>query len=220
MSSGNLIESRYSRGEEIANSITHGIGTLLSIGGLVVLAVFASLKGNVWHIVSCSIYGATLIFQYLASTLYHSVSKARPKLILRMFDHIAIVLLIAGTYTPFTLVSIHGPWGWSIFGVIWGLAVLGIVLEITPLKRFRIAMVLLYILMGWVVLVAIRPIFLSLEHTGFALLLTGGLAYTLGVVFYVWKKLPYHHAIWHLFVLCGSLLHFFAVLFYVIPLAA
>ncbi len=163
MSSGNSLVNRYSRGEEIANSITHGIGTLLSIGGLVVLAVFASLKGNVWHIVSCSIYGATLIFQYLASTLYHSVTQNKAKLVLRMFDHFAIVLLIAGTYTPFTLVSIHGPWGWSIFGIIWGLAVLGIVLEITPLKRFRIAMVVLYIVMGWVVIVAIRPIFLNLQ---------------------------------------------------------
>lgn len=208
---------RYSKGEEIANGITHGIGAVLSIAGLTILAVFAALKGNAWHVVSCSIYGATLIFQYLMSTLYHSITRVHAKKILRMFDHIAIVLLIAGTYTPFTLVSINGAWGWAIFGTIWGLAVTGIILELTPLKRFRFAMVAMYIVMGWVVIVAIRPIFFNLELNGFVLLLTGGLFYTLGVPFYVWKKLPYHHAIWHIFVLAGSMLHFFAVLFYVIP---
>ena len=209
---------RYTLGEEIANSITHGIGILLSIGGLGVLTAFASVYGTVWHIVSCSIFGFSLIFQYATSTLYHSIQMPRVKPVLRILDHIAIFILIAGTYTPFALVNIRGPWGWSIFGVIWGLALLGIVLEVTSLRRFRAASITLYLLMGWVVLTAIHPMLANVKTGGLILLLIGGLAYTGGVGFYLWRSLPYHHAIWHLFVLTGSILHFFAVLFYVIPL--
>jgi hemolysin III len=209
--------SRYKRGEEIANSITHGIGIVLAIGGLGVLTAFASLYGDAWHIVSCSIFGAALILLYAASTLYHAIQQPAAKSILRILDHSAILVLIAGTYTPITLVNLRGPWGWTLFGVIWGLALLGIVIEATSLRRFRAALIVLYLIMGWAVVAAIRPMLDSIGSGGMKLLLAGGLAYTGGIVFYVWRRLPYNHAIWHLFVLAGSILHFFAILFYVIP---
>ncbi len=210
-------QSRYSKGEEIANSITHGIGILLAIGGLVVLVVFAALYGDVWHIVSCSIFGAALILLYLASTLYHAIQHPEAKSILRIVDHSAILILIAGTYTPITLVSLRGPWGWTLFGIIWGLTVLGIVIETTRLRRFRAAMIALYVIMGWAVVAAVKPMVHHVGPGGLWLLLAGGLAYTGGITFYLWKRLPYHHAIWHLFVLAGSVLHYFAVLLYMIP---
>ncbi|MEJ2415374.1 MAG: hemolysin III family protein [Exilibacterium sp.] len=210
---------RYTRGEEIANSVIHGVGILLAIGGLGVLTAFASIYGDAWHIVSCSVFGFTLIFQYATSTLYHSIQLPSVKPILRILDHVAIFILIAGTYTPFTLVNMRGPWGWSIFGIIWGLALVGIILEITPWRRYRSISISLYLLMGWAALTAIKPMISTVPAGGLTLLFTGGLAYTSGVIFYLWRSLPYNHAIWHLFVLVGSSLHFFAVLFYVIPLA-
>ncbi len=210
---------RYTRGEEIANSVIHGVGILLAIGGLGVLTAFASIYGDAWHIVSCSVFGFTLIFQYATSTLYHSIQLPSVKPILRILDHVAIFILIAGTYTPFTLVNMRGPWGWSIFGIIWGLALVGIILEITPWRRYRSISISLYLLMGWAALTAIKPMISTVPAGGLTLLFTGGLAYTSGVIFYLWRSLPYNHAIWHLFVLAGSSLHFFAVLFYVIPLA-
>lgn len=212
------ISKRYTVREEITNSITHGIGMLLSIAGLVLLATLACRYGDAWHIVSCSIFGTTLILLYTASTLYHSIPHPRAKEILRIIDHSAIFLLIAGTYTPFTLVNLRGHWGWSLFGVIWGLALLGIIFQLTPLRRSKVLSLVLYIGMGWAVVVAAKPLLASVAPQGLLLLAAGGLAYTLGVVFYVWRKLPHHHAIWHIFVLSGSILHFFAVLFYVIPL--
>ncbi len=208
---------RYSKGEEIANSITHGIGMLLAIGGLVVLVVYAALYGNVWHIVSCSIFGGALILLYLASTLYHAVQHPEVKPILRILDHSAILVLIAGTYTPITLVSLRGLWGWTLFGVIWGLAVLGILIETTRLRRFRAGMLWLYVIMGWAVVAAVKPMLHNVGTGGLWLLLAGGLAYTGGITFYLWERLPYNHAIWHLFVLAGSTLHYFAVLLYIIP---
>jgi len=211
--------SSYSLGEEIANSITHGIGALLAIVGLGVLTAFAATRGDAWHVVACSVFGGTLIFSYLASTLYHGIQHATAKQVFRALDHAAIFLLIAGTYTPFTLVSLRGPWGWSLFGVVWGFALLGIVCETTFARRLAILRVAAYIAMGWVVLVAVKPLMASLDPGGLRLLVLGGLAYTGGVVFYAWKKLPYSHAIWHLFVLAGSALHFFAILWYVIPAA-
>nr|WP_245613605.1 hemolysin III family protein [Pelobacter seleniigenes] len=207
----------YSVGEEIANSVTHGIGTLLAILGLVMLVVFASLHGNAWHIVSCSIFGGTLLLLYLSSTLYHSIPSPRVKRLLRVFDHSAIYLLIAGTYTPFTLVNLRGPWGWSLFGIVWGIALLGILLKTTRYAQLRGVSTTLYLIMGWTVIIAIKPMLSVLAPTGFTLLLLGGLAYTFGVIFYAWKRLPYGHAIWHLFVLAGSCFHFFAVFYYVIP---
>jgi hemolysin III len=208
--------SRYSLGEEIANSITHGVGIVLAIAGLAVLAAFASVFGNAWHIVSCSIFGTTLILLYTASTLYHSIQHPRAKMILRRIDHSAIFLLIAGTYTPFTLVSLRGPWGWSLFGVIWGLALIGIVLQVVGRRRRMIASLALYIGMGWTAIVAIQPLLAAVAPAGLALIVLGGLSYTAGVGFYVWRRLPYHHAVWHVFVLAGSMFHFFAVLLYVI----
>lgn len=212
--------SRYTLGEEIANSVIHGVGIVLGIAGLGVLTAFASLYGDAWHIVGCSVFGAALILLYTASTLYHSIPLPRVKAVLRTLDHSAIFVLIAGTYTPFLLVNLRGPWGWSLFGVIWGLALVGIVLRIVRGRRSPLLSVGLYVGMGWAVVAAIEPMLNSVAPGGLLLLLLGGLAYTLGIVFYAWKRLPYHHAIWHVFVLAGSILHFFAILFYVIPLAA
>jgi len=209
--------SLYTLGEEIAHSLTHGVGALLSIAGLATMVTLAALRGNVWHVVSCSIFGATLVFLYTASTLYHSVTHPGAKKVLRVFDHSAIFLLIAGSYTPFTLVSLRGGWGWTLFVVIWGLALIGVVYKVTAKNRFRFLSVLLYLAMGWLVLVAIKPLVTSVPVPGLILLLAGGLSYTLGVIFYAWKRLPYSHAVWHLFVLVGSACHFFAVLLYVIP---
>jgi len=211
---------RYSVGEEIANSITHAVGVVGSIAGLAVLTAFASVFGTAWHIVSCSIYGATQIILYTTSTLYHSIPLPRAKAILRLLDHAAIYLLIAGTYTPFTLVNLRGPWGWSLFGLIWGLALLGIALQGSLIRHRAILTTLPYVAMGWVIVIAIKPLLASVASGGLAFLIGGGLAYTVGSLFYVWRRLPYHHAIWHVFVLAASILHFFAVLFYVIPLAA
>ncbi len=211
--------SRYTVGEEIANSITHGIGILLAIGGLGVLTAFASVYGDRWHVVSCSIYAATMILLYCASTLYHSVQTPRAKRVLQIADHSAIYLLIAGTYTPFSLVSLRGPLGWSLLALVWALAAAGILLEIKAGKRRKAVGTALYLGMGWIIVAAWRPLVVSMGTGGMVLIVLGGLAYSLGVVFYAWKRLPYGHAIWHGFVLTGSVLHFFAILFYVIPLA-
>ena len=216
---GHITLPRYSAGEELANSITHGVGVVLAIAGLAVLTSFASVFGTVWHIVACSIYGATQILLYTASTLYHSIPLPRAKGVLRLCDHAAIFLLIAGTYTPFTLVSLRGPWGWSLFGLVWGLALTGMALQSILIRYKALVTAIPYVAMGWVAIVAIKPLLESVAPGGLVLLVAGGLAYTLGSVFYVWRRLPYHHAIWHLFVLMGSTLHFFAILFYVIPLA-
>ena len=203
--------------EEIANAITHGIGLLLSIAGFVVLLVLAALRGTAWHIVACSIYGATLICLYTASTLYHAVISPRVKRALRIFDHSAIYLLIAGTYTPFLLVSLRGPWGWSLFGVIWGLALVGVLFKFWFVERFAILSTAVYIAMGWLVVIAAKPVITHLPLTAIIWLLAGGLAYTGGVIFFAAKRIPYSHAIWHLFVLAGSICHYFAVLSTVIP---
>mgnify|MGYP002713034004 CR=1 FL=1 len=211
------ISARYSLGEEIAHSITHGLGTLLSIAGLVVLVAFSVINGDAWHVVSSSIYGATLILMYSASTLYHAVTHPRAKHILRQLDHAAIFLLIAGTYTPFTLVTLRGPWGWSLFGVVWGIALLGVVMKFISLNSLRRISLGLYLAMGWIVVIAMDPLLDKLAPGGLWLLLIGGLCYSFGVIFYLWNKLAYHHAIWHIFVLAGSVFHFFAILFYVIP---
>jgi hemolysin III len=210
---------RYSLREDFANSIIHGAGFILSIIGICLLIAFASINGNIWHVVSCSSYGATLVFLYIASTLYHSIQLAKAKRVLRTLDHSTIFLLIAGTYTPFTLVNLRGPWGWSFFGVIWGLAVIGILFQTMMLRKGAIVSVAFYVAMGWVVVVAIKPMLSLVDTGGLVLLLLGGVAYTTGVVFYVWRKMPYNHAVWHVFVVAGSALHFFAILLYVIPLS-
>ena len=202
---------------ELANTATHGVGLGLSIAGLAILVVLASKNGTAWHVVACSIYGATLVILYLASTLYHSVHSPGARRWLRVFDHAAIYLLIAGTYTPFTLVTLRGPWGWSLFGVVWGLAGLGVLFKLFFVGKMRILSIAVYLGMGWLALIAIKPLLTSLTAAGVVLLFGGGLAYTAGVVFYAWKRIPHHHAIWHLFVMLGSLCHFFAVMFLVLP---
>lgn len=206
-------------GEEIANSVTHGMGAVLSAAGVAVLVTLAARRGTAWHVVGCSVFGASLVLLYLASTLYHAIPAPRARRVLRALDHAGILFLIAGTYTPFTLVTLRGPWGWTLFGIVWGLALLGVALELLAPRR-RVIAVALYLLMGWTVVVAFRPLLAGLAANGVRLLLLGGVAYTLGVVFYAWRRLPYHHALWHGFVLLGSAAHFFAVLFYVVPRAA
>ena len=208
---------RYSSAEEWANSITHGLGLVLAIAGLVFMVFFTCWHGTARHIVSASIYGSTLVLLYLASTLYHAISRVRAKQVLRIFDHAAILLLIAGTYTPFTLISLQGAWGWSLFGVIWGLALVGLILELTRLRRLRALLIGLYIVMGWTVVVATKPMLAHVAPTGLWLLLAGGLCYTGGLGFYLWRRLPFHHALWHLCVLAGSTLHYFSVVYAVLP---
>ncbi|MBV2123268.1 MAG: hemolysin III family protein [Candidatus Thiodiazotropha sp. (ex Ctena orbiculata)] len=209
--------SRYTLGEEIAHAVTHGIGVLLSVAGLAILVTYAALYGDVWHITSCSIYGATLILLYSASTLYHGIPMPRAKKLLQRFDHAAIFLLIAGTYTPFTLVNLRGSWGWTLFGLVWGFAIVGVLLELFRDVRLKWLSLSLYLGLGWLVVVAIKPLIDAVEVGGIVLLLAGGLCYSLGVIFYIWRRLAYHHAVWHLFVLAGSVLHFFSVFFYVVP---
>ena len=203
--------------EEIINSLTHGFGSLLSIVGIAFLITLASLNGNAWHIVSCSIYGATLVLLYMASTLYHSVRTSKAKQALKVVDHSCIFLFIAGSYTPFTLVSLNGAWGWSIFGVVWVLAGFGIVFKIFFIERFEKISTLVYLGMGWLILVAIVPLKESLPTWGIVWLAFGGLAYTGGVVAFVLQKIPFNHGIWHLFVIAGSVCHYVAIMLYVIP---
>ncbi len=202
-----------SLGEEIFNSITHGIGTLLSIAALVLLVVYASIKGNAWHVVSFSIFGTSLVLLYLASTLYHSFTRERIKNLFAKFDHAAIFLLIAGTYTPFVLTTLRGALGWSLFGIIWGLAITGIVIRSIYLTRFRKLMVGIYLAMGWMFLMAVVPMVKSLPTSSMVFLFIGGGLYSIGVIFYAWRKLKFGHGIWHLFVLGGSIMHFFSVLY-------
>jgi len=203
---------------ELANGITHGIGFLLSQVGLIVLVTLAVSRGSARLVVSCAVYGATLVLLYLASTLYHSVRAPRAKRVFRVVDHIAIYLLIAGTYTPFTLVTLEGTLGWTLFGVIWGLALIGSVFKLCiPPGRYEAVSVAFYLVMGWVVVVALKPLHASLSTAGLVWIFAGGLAYTLGVVFYGWSSIKHHHAIWHIFVMIGSACHFFAVMFHVLP---
>lgn len=208
---------QYSLGEEIANSITHGCGIVLSIAGLAILCAFAARYGSALHVAAGAIFGATLIFCYTTSTLYHAIPLARVRQALRTLDHSAIFLLIAGTYTPFMLISLGDATGWTILVVIWSLAIVGIVAEVMLKGRYHGLVVTAYVAMGWVAAFALGPLVKALGTGGLVLLLAGGLAYTVGVIFYKWRRLPYNHAIWHGFVLAGSALHFFAVLFYVIP---
>lgn len=217
MDSRSCQAARHFTLEELANTVTHGLGLVLSIAGFVVLLVLAILRGTAWHIVACSIYGATLICLYAASTLYHAVVSPRVKRVLRILDHSAIYLLIAGTYTPFLLLNLRGPWGWSLFGVIWGLAFAGILFKFWFVGHFEFLSTAVYIAMGWLVVIAAKPVLTHVSGTTLLWLLAGGLFYTAGVVFYAWKRLPYSHAVWHLFVLAGSTCHYFAVLRSVLP---
>jgi len=205
-----------SLGEIIANSVTHGVGAVLSIAGMAVLLALAATRGDAWHVVSCAIYGASLVLLYTFSTLYHALPGERVKRVFRVFDHSSIYLLIAGTYTPFTLVTLRGAWGWALFGIVWGLAIAGIVFKCFWVDRFAVLSTLLYVLMGWIVIVAVKPLLSVMSWNAFLWLLAGGIAYTAGVLFFASRK-AYAHAVWHVFVLAGSVCHYFAVLFHVLP---
>jgi hemolysin III len=198
------------------NALTHLYGALLALAGSVVLIALATQEGDPWKVVSVSIYGATLVLLYSFSTLYHSL-RGRAKTILRKLDHHSIYLLIAGTYTPFCLVTLRGPWGWSLFGVVWGLAALGSLQELRSDRGARILSVVIYVVMGWVALVAVVPLLQALGTAGFAWLAAGGLFYTVGIIFYVLDaRLRHAHGIWHLFVIAGSAAHYVAILRYVL----
>ncbi|WP_058303163.1 PAQR family membrane homeostasis protein TrhA [Gorillibacterium timonense] len=203
----------YTRREEVANSITHGIGVALSVAALVLLIVFASLRGNAWHVVSFTIFGVTMLLLYTSSTLVHAFQEGKVKDLFTIFDHSSIYLFIAGTYTPITLSVIRGPLGWTLFGIIWGIALLGVVFKVFFVKRFLFTSTLIYILMGWVVVFAWKPLVAGFPHEALVMLVIGGVLYTLGTIFYVWRTFPYHHAVWHLFVLGGSVMHFFSILY-------
>jgi hemolysin III len=213
-------EPFYTLGEEITHAVTHGLGLLLSIAGLAILVAAASSRGDAWHIVGCAVFGTTLVLLYAASTLYHAIHSRRAKRVFRKLDYAAIFLLIAGTYTPFTLVNLRGGWGWTLLALVWGLALLGISLQLTIPSKARRLSVPVYLGMGWLVVIAIEPLVRSVHPQGLLLLFLGGLAYTAGVVFFAWRRLPYHHAIWHVFVLAGSACHFSCVLGHVVPPAA
>lgn len=205
-------QRQQSLGEEIANSITHGLGAALSIAALVLLVVFASKYGDTWRVVSFSIYGSTLFLLYLASTLYHSFTNKRVKHFFNILDHSSIYLLIAGTYTPVTLVSMRGPWGWTIFGLVWAMAIGGIIAKIFLIGKYKIISVFLYVAMGWLILIAFKPMLQMVPKGLIIWLFIGGVCYTFGLIFYAWKKVPYFHLIWHLFVLGGSISHFWGML--------
>jgi hemolysin III len=204
---------RYSFGEEVANSLTHGLGWLLSVGGLAVLVTLAAFTGGALRIASCAVFGSSLVLLYAASTLYHALPCERAKRVFRILDHSAIFLLIAGTYTPLALVAIGGVWGWSLFGIVWSLAAIGVLLNTLAHGRWRWLSLVLYVTMGWLVVIAIGPLLEAFNTGQLLLVICGGLAYTVGLAFYGWRRLPYGHAVWHLFVVAGSTLHYLAVLF-------
>ncbi len=198
------------------NAVTHLVGAILALGGAVALVVLAAAQGDPWKIVSVSVYGVSLFVLYAASTLYHS-ARGRAKTILREVDHQSIYLLIAGTYTPFCLVTLRGPWGWTLLGIVWSLAIVGSVQEFLPRNDARVRSVVLYAAMGWVIVVAMVPLWKALGPAGFCWVVAGGLAYTLGIVFYALdERLTHAHGIWHLFVLAGSAAHYYAILHFVV----
>jgi hemolysin III len=210
------VKTEIALGDILANAISHGIGLFLAIAGAVFL-IHASIRGDVWVVASCSVFAATLVIVYLFSTLYHSLVVTRARHVFQILDHSAIYLLIAGTYTPFTLVSLRGVVGWWLFGFVWSLAIAGVVFKSLLIERFAVASALVYLLQGWVIVVAIRPLYLAIGGHGLAWLVAGGVLYSLGIVFFALDRFRYFHAVWHVFVLAGSVAHYFAVLFYVVP---
>lgn len=207
----------FSRREEIANSVTHGIGIPLSIAGLVLLIIFASIKGSALHVVSFTIYGVTMLLLYICSTLLHSFPEGKAKNVFEVFDHSSIYLFIAGTYTPILFNVIKGPLGWSLFGIIWGIAIAGVVFKSFFVKKYLFTSTLIYIIMGWMIVFAWKPLLNTFPTEGITLLIVGGALYTVGTIFYVWRSFPFHHAVWHLFVLAGTIVHFFSILLYALP---
>ncbi len=210
-------EAHYTLREERLNSLTHGLGALLSAIGTLVLVLAAAREGDVWKIVSFSVFGASLVLLYSASAFYHASRSPKAREIWKMLDHCAIFLLIAGTYTPFLLVNLRGPTGWTLFGIIWGLALAGITLKLVFGHRYKILRVIVYLAMGWLIVFAAGELNTHVSGLGVRLTVIGGVVYTLGVVFYLADRLPYNHAIWHLFVVGGSLCHFYAIYYAVLP---
>lgn len=207
---------RYTLGEEIFSSVTHGVGTILAVGGTAVLIVLSAIFGDAWAVVSSAIFGASLIILYCMSTLYHAITNPKAKSFFRIMDHTTIFFLIAGTYTPITISVLRGAIGWVLFGVVWGAAILGIVLNSIDLEKFRKPSVACYIAMGWVIIFAIRPLLHVMNTLSLWLLVIGGVFYTVGVIFYAIKKVRYFHSIWHIFTLFGSLCHYFSILFTIV----
>jgi hemolysin III len=214
------VPDRYPPAEELANRLTHGLGAVLSLAGLVLLVTYSALRGDAWIVTSTAVYGASLVVLYTASTLYHSVSSDRWRRILQKVDHAAIYLLIAGTYTPFVLGPLRGTWGWTLFGIVWGFAVVGIVLKLFFAGRADVLSTVAYLVMGWLVVIAIKPLVAALPAGALWLLVAGGLCYSFGTIFYLWQRLPFNHAVWHLWVLAGSVCHWAAVFGYIVPSAA
>lgn len=202
--------------EELVSAAIHGIGAVLSIIALIILVILSSIKGNWWQIVSATIYGLTLILAYSASTMYHLSREQKAKKIFKILDFTSIYFLIAGTYTPITLINLHGWLGWSLFEAIWITAFLGIIFKAIFFDKYEILSTLIYLLMGWLAIVAIKPIYHALTPAGFMWILAGGLFYTIGIIFFLWKRLRFSHGVWHVFVLGGSICHFFAIIYYVI----
>jgi hemolysin III len=211
-------ERPFTLGEEVFHSITHGVGSGLSIAGLTLLVVLAVLNGDVYKIISFSIFGATLVILYLSSTLYHGLQQPRVKKVFKIFDHSAIYLLIAGTYTPFLLVGLRGTSGWILLVIVWTIALIGITFKVLFIEKFQILSVISYLLMGWLCVFVFKEMFASIPIGGIIWLAAGGFLYTVGVIFYALQKIPYMHAIWHFFVLGGSICHYFAVLFFLAPI--
>jgi hemolysin III len=207
----------FTLGEEVFHSITHGIGSALSVAGLTLLVVLAVLYGDVYQIVSFSIFGTTLVFLYLSSTLYHGFQHPRLKQIFKIFDHSAIYLFIAGSYTPFLLVAIRGISGWTLLVIVWVIAFCGVIFKILFIERFQVLSVVTYILMGWLCVFVFKEMLANIPIGGIIWIAVGGIFYTVGVIFYALQKIPYMHAVWHFFVLGGSISHFFAVLLYLAP---
>ncbi len=211
----------YEKAEELANAISHLTGAGLATAGLVLMVIYSALRGDAWHVVSTSVFGGTMILLYLVSGMAHGLRPGKAKDLFFFFDHIAIFLLIAGTYTPLTLVALHGALGWTIFGLQWGLAIAGIVLKFTRIGRTGVGVnyffVVLYAAMGWMLLIALVPIIRTLPTMGWLWILIGGLCYSVGIYFYRKARFPFHHLVWHLLVIAGSVSHWFAIFFYVIP---
>lgn len=203
---------KYTLGEEIFNSVSHGVGAGLSVAGTVVLIVSAVIHTNAWGIVSSCIYGATLIILYTMSTLYHSLTNAKAKVFFRIMDHNTIFLLIAGTYTPITLYFLGGVTGWVLFAIVWGAAVIGIIINSINLEKARIPSIFCYVAMGWVIIFAIKPLIAAMPTVSLVFLIIGGVFYTLGIIFYAIKKVKYFHSVWHLFTVAGSVFHYFSIL--------
>lgn len=208
----------YTKKEEVVNAITHGVGVLLSIAALVFLIIFSVQKGSPWHVVISVIYGVSMLLLYVSSTLVHSFPEGKTKDIFEIFDHSAIYIFIAGTYTPIMLLVIQGSLGWTLIAIIWGVAIIGVVFKAFYVKKFLFLSTILYIAMGWMIVIVWGPLSATMPTAGIHLLIAGGLLYTFGAIFYVWRAFPFHHAVWHVFVLGGSVTHFFAVLFYILPL--